>query len=801
MRNYLLSAGACALAAGMTVPAHAQEAQAGAGGASSHDNEIVVTARQRAESLTDVPVAVTAISSTDLDRNNATDLSRIAELSPNVIVGNYGGQGGGSISIRGISSPANSLGFEQSVSVSIDGVQTSVGYLSQLGYFDVAQVEILKGPQALLFGKNSPAGVIALKTALPTSRFYGKLQASYEFVADEAIVDGVISGPLTETLGARLAVRGRTMRGWLYNDAQPYVDNPFIAGPDGGIPGTDERRVGDEEFVGRLTLELDPGSGANLVLRTTYNHVRNQGAGRASQAIGECPTGFPNLFGQNDIYGECRPDNHLANADAPAQVVAGFPRTSDDGRSFGKLDIFAASLTGQFDLGKLSLTSVTGFNDIAVNTFFTHDQTSFGQILIYEETKYRSFSQELRLLSDFDGPLNFMLGGYYQDQKTSVDTPVLLNDTFFNPANGQYLTFRGNGRIKGETVSAFVQGIADFDVFEVAGGVRWTHETKDFTITNLDGFPLNVFTPGRTLSNSFSDDNFSPELTVSWHPMEDTTLYAAYRTGYKSGSYNLTNPVQATSRVEGASFGPERAKGFDFGAKGEFLNGALFVDLNAFFYKFSDLQVNAYNPTLVAYTTTNVGSVRQRGVELQAKFEATPDFNLRANLAYTHNRFRDFIGQCYSYRYPAGDTTSPAPAGCQFRPGTRILEQDFEGKAPARSPDWAGSFGATYGFDASSIGRFELSGDAYYSSSYFASETMAPSTKQPAFWRLNAAINLTADDDRWNIGLVGRNLTNKYYILYAADATGGDLVPFTSGRQRAVVARGREISLRFGLKF
>jgi outer membrane receptor protein involved in Fe transport len=786
-----------------TAPAYGQAASPPAALAAEPEapaEDIVVTARQRNESLLDVPVAVTAISAAQLNRNAALDLPRIAELSPGIVVSNYGGQGGGSIGIRGISSPANALGFEQAVSVSVDGVQTSIGFLSQLGIFDVAQVEILKGPQALLFGKNSSAGVISIKTALPTNSFQAGIKTSYEFVADEVLVDAFVSGPLTDTLGARLAVRGRSMKGWLYNDARPYADNPFIPGPDRGIPGTSERRVGDSEFAGRVTLQFDPTNDVSLILRATYNQISNQGNGRASQAL-SCPTGFPNIFGVNDIFGECRQDNHLSNADPSPDVVAGFPRTSSDGRSFGKVKYFTTVLTGNVDLGKVSLTSVTGYNDFSSNSFFSHDQTALAQVLIYEETEYRAFSQEIRALSDFDGPFNLMVGGYYQDQKTQLDSPVLLNNSFFNPANGQFLTFRGFGGIDGTTVSAFAQGILELDEFEIAGGVRWTRETKNYQSTNLDGFPVTAFPPGKSLSGRFRDDNFSPEVTVSWHPTARSTVYGAYRTGYKSGSFNLTNPIQATSTIAGFSFGPENSKGFELGARGEIFDGKVFVDFNLFRYTFSDLQVNAFNPALVAYTTTNVGSVRQRGLELQAKYSPTSDLQLRANVAYTRNRFRDFVGQCYSYSFPAGDTTSPAPAGCRFRSGTRILEQDFEGRAPARSPDWAGNAGATYATDIPALGRLTLSGDTFYSSAYFASETMAPATRQPAFWRFNAGVTLEDERAGWSIGLLGRNLTNKYFLLFAADATGGTSIPLAPGRQRAVVARGREVALQFGYRF
>lgn len=766
------------------------------------DPEIIVTARQRDESLAETPVAVTAIAGADLIRTNANDLSKIAELSPNVIVSNFTAQGGGSISIRGISSPANSLGFEQSVSVSVDGVQTSIGFLATLGYFDVAQVEILKGPQALLFGKNSPAGVISLKTANPTSDFEVSVRGTYEFVADEAIVDAVISGPITDTLGARLAVRGRTMRGWLYNDARRIADNPFIPGPDLGIDGASERRVGDDEIMARATLLFEPGSDTEFNLKIAYDRLWTGGGGVASQTIGACPTGFPNLYGRDDPAGECRPDNHTTNGVATIQTVGDFPGRPDDLKPYGDIEVFAPVLTSRIGLGNLDLTAVTGYSSIHSDSYYSHDQTSFAQIVTREDVRYRAFSQELRLLSDFGGPINFMVGGYYQKQKTSSRQTSKLNDfANFNPANGSYLAFDKDSWVSGHTLSAFGQGIATFGQFELAGGLRWSREKKSAYINNLYGFPATVFVPGKILEGSQTSNNVSPEVTASWRPRPDSTIYVAYRTGYKSGGFNQTAPVQVPTTIDDVSFGPEKAKGGEIGAKGYFLSGRLFLDFNAFAYRFTDLQVNAFNPALISYTTVNAGSVRQRGFELQGKFDVTPDFQLRGNLSYTRNRFKDFVGQCYGYSYPAGDTTSPAPPGCRFRTGTRILEQDFEGRAPARSPDWAASTGLTYAVEMPDDTRLEFNGDAFFTSKYFASETMASSTLQKAFWRFNAGIAYRDADDRWSVSLLGRNLTNRYYLLYAADGTGGTGIPLNEGKQRAVVARGREIAVQASFRF
>lgn len=184
------------------VPAFAQEADDGAPATS--EREIVVTARLRSESLMDVPVAVNALSSEKLDQYKVADLTDIGALVPNVIVGDYKINGGGSLSIRGISSPATQIGFEQPVSVSIDGVQTSAGRVAMLGFFDLDRVEVLRGPQTLFFGKNSPAGVISVVSAGPTRDFEFGGSLGYEFAGREMTGEGYVSG--------RLA--GASVRAW-----------------------------------------------------------------------------------------------------------------------------------------------------------------------------------------------------------------------------------------------------------------------------------------------------------------------------------------------------------------------------------------------------------------------------------------------------------------------------------------------------------------------------------------------------------------------------------------------------------
>lgn len=779
--------------------------------------DIVVTARRRSESLNRVPVVVSVIGTQQIANNNANDLSKIGELTPTVIIGAYKSNGGGSIAIRGISSPANQAGFEQAVSVAIDGVQTSDGRIAQLGIFDVQQVEVLKGPQALLFGKNNTAGVISIATADPTDRLEVSGRAAYEFVGDEVTTEAAVSGPLTDNFGARLAVRYRNLDGWLRNTARP-IANPFYRAATGApvgavqLPGASDTRPGDEEVLARLTLKGQPGENFTFRAKSFYAQNTDAGPGTATQNIGPCTGATPRMYGIADPFGDCVVDRRTTIGDLPPAIAATMRGGSADGAPYGKLTVLTQAIDLGWTIGNVSLDSTTGYNYTKYRFFSGLDQTTYSQLAFFNEQRAEQFSQELRLTSDLDGPFNFMAGGFYQSSRLYDNNDTKLNDGNYNAAANRFSTYEDLSVQTGNTLSGFAQvQIRPLDTIEIAGGARYTRERKRFAKQNLYGIgtfnTVNTVYPGSSrvgfLEGRFEDDNVSPEATVTWRPDSTKTLFVAYKTGFKSGGFGLTSPLQAGTRIGDADFGSEKAKGFEAGAKGLFLDGRLRINLAAFAYKFTNLQVNTYDPARVAYTINNAGEVRQRGGEAEINFSPISMLNLHGAIAYTHNRFRNFVGQCYGYAFPTGTTRAIAvpPPNCSFVNATALtLQQDFGGRAPARSPDWAGNGGAELTIPLGGT-KIAVTGDAFYSDSYLAAETMAPSTRQDSFWRFNASARLAEIDDRWAVSVIGRNLSNKYYLLYAADRTGGASVPGAISEQRGVVARGREVALQLSGRF
>ena len=792
------------------------------------DDEIVVTARLRSERLMDAPVAVTALGAQDLARYNAVDLTKIGQMTPTVIISNIRQTGGGSLAIRGISSPATNQGFEQAVSVAIDGVQSSSGRISGLGFFDLQQVEILKGPQTLFFGKNSPAGVISITTAGPTRDLEMGGRMAYEFVADELTSEGYISGPITETLGARLAVRYRDAKGWMYNDALPAT-NPFypaaLPAQFNILPGRQSRRIGSDELMARLTLQFEPTSNLVITGKLFIQRAHDQGSGAYAQAIGPCADGFPRTFGVPDTDGDCKPDNHTSYSDITPIFADTMPRADNNGRGRGRENAYIASLTGVLDLGNVSVTSITGAIRNHYVSLSGNSQTRDGGLTFLEDTSYRSYSQEFRVATSFDGPLNALMGAYYQSTRDGFyNDTVILASASYDPVTGRVTTYEKEAYLTGKTFSVFGQlrwQIAE--QLELSGGLRYTSERKYHSTRNLYGrngpvgqfntsnvvFPSSVDqTPG-VLAGRFKDSNLSPEITVSWHPQSDSTLYASYKTGFKSGGFGNGSPVSVTTTIDDLNFDSEKVSGFEIGAKGRFIDGRLRLTIAGFYYDFKNLQVTVFDPATIRYTIDNAGVARQRGLEIEGDYRASDQLKLRGALAYVHNRFADYTGQCYGYNIPLAQAlTAPPPPGCSFRlnpngtrfqtaSGATVLQQVLDGRAPARSPDWSANAGFDFSLDAAADTTVVVTGDAFYSSSYSASDSFSPAARQDGFWRFNASVSLGDVDSKWRIALIGANLTNKYYLLFAGDRTGGASVPLALGEQRGVINRGREVTLSF----
>ncbi|WP_159979008.1 MULTISPECIES: TonB-dependent receptor [unclassified Novosphingobium] len=814
--TWQLLAGISSLTCVQPVAAQAQDAPdpAGAGQATApsvDEGAIVVTARRRSETLLSVPVVVTAVSAEALESRGVVNLDGIARIVPQLMIGPQGGAvQGGNISIRGIAGPDSNPFGDQAVSFTIDGVQIAKATIRRMTDFDVEQVEVLKGPQALFYGKNSMAGIVVIRTNDPGEHFEAGAKLGYEFNAREMRAEAFVSAPLTESLGFRLAGQYSTMEGYL-KDQTPR-DSIYFNGT---------RNPDTQNYGVRATLKFDPGTNFDARFKFNYGKAKGNGPAAASEFI-SCPLGarqFSFLPGGVGDNSQCKPGDRNVNA-GYGPVLGTIPATidlfRDDGRNFTDQDQILSSLVMNFHpVDTITVTSSTGLYNIKLDQCQNYEGSFAVLLPSCNVLRNREFSQELNFTTEFSGSLNFTGGLYFSDVKSRTgsmtflyggqfdllapgfggpDTPALVNHYMFS--------------MRGNAYSAFIQGTWNITPeIELSGGVRYSYEKKRLTdvrdgggitepggpyTTILDDSTILTTTPNAGGASLLKDhdnwDDFSPEATITYRPTGDLTMFASYKHGFLSGSFNSSSVNLFAPNID-LSYKPQVIEGFEGGVKARI--GDLLLNAAAYTYNIDDLQV--VNFTNATSSIRNAAKAKVQGVEADFTWR-TPLHGLTINgaAAYNKARYKDFPGApCYN-----GQTISQGCVGGS---------QQLAGAVVPRSPKLNIQGGLAYDTPVSDTLKLGVSGNFTRSSSYLTDASNAPNSRQPSYTLFDASARFGAEDDTWTVSLIGRNLTNKFIFFASPD------VPFTgSGTgtdtgvladRFATVSRGREILIQVAYKF
>ncbi|WP_162256173.1 TonB-dependent receptor [Sphingopyxis sp. Root154] len=761
--------------------------------AAGNDDEIIVTARKTQERLLDVPVAASTLSAEALTRYATSDLSNIAEQVVGVqLAKGISSTSGGSFSIRGVGNLANDLGNEQPVAINIDGVQLTRGRVVSVSQFDVERIEVLKGPQSLFFGKNSPAGVVSILSTNPKigGPVEGYAKVQYQFTTNTPSFEGAVSLPISDTFAIRVAGRASKMHdGYVRNVAQPLAD-PFPAEAGLILPGaTYEDLPGTQVSAARVTAVWEPSDDFQAVLKSLYSVERTRG-GSGVREILQCGGTRPTTYGIPDPTGDCAGNNVISNGLPPALVVANLYNAPEDGKPFSRTRVWLSSLNMDVTLGPVTVTSVTGLFDFANGAFDNFDYTSYGQATNTQRETGWQFTQELRAVSDFDGPINFSAGIFYQkDRRDYVSgTKIAALGPFAGPGefNGIYDSLITTASNRGSAYSAFGQlRWKILDTLELAGGVRWTHEKKSTDIGNIFN-RLAPFSPaGIRYKPKFSGDNVSPEATLTWKPAPNLTIYGAYKTGYLSGGSSnpatVVNYSVLADPLRPFRYDEETVEGGEIGIKASLFGGQLTGDLTVYRYDYKGLQVQTFDATTTSYFTQNAGGARNQGIEGQLRYRVAPELTLRVAASYADTKFTDYDGgQCY-----AGQPLSPAPAPGQSKvPGNcypigagkgRYLTGLRYGPAPFQA-----IAGMTYD---TPIGdgswNFGLTFDGYFYNRTPAWNIPTSPGGAPHS-NFNASVRFYQPDNGWEVAAIFTNLTNSDWFPPATIdkplGTPGDIV-------------------------
>ena len=740
--------------------------------------EVTVTATRRAESIQDVPVSVVALNAEAMNDLGVVDVADITAYVPNLEF--VSSPVRSNIYIRGIGSgPTHAI--EQSVGRFVDDVYIGRADANLHPFLDIAGIEVLRGPQGTLFGKNTAAGALILRSNDPTEEFSAGVTAKYgeySTVNGYYDVEAYVSGPLGDNLRARAALR--------YRDDGGYVEN-ILPGPDS---------VEREDIVGRIKLEWDAGSNTTIGLKAefaTYDQD-GQSIGEINGAPSTTPLTPPPLNAispdlldvnwingidctREDVYTTPPPGTPVGGPFPPFVVfedITGYPGdTTINSGTFcpsREQNTSTVALTIDHDFenaGTLRFITAMQSYDWDHN-FNSIDQGAGTTFRAIREEEYDGLSAELRFTSEAGEKFDYIAGLYYESSEIERFQRSHFNFVSFFGAPLPFLTRNEPWNQDTETIALYGQLRWAFtDRLSATFGARYSDETKDYNFERFcnpyqtnDPFaptgsfggqcpPFFGFDVDRTESNS--EDNFSPAFGLEWQASDDLMVFFSASQGYKSGGFS----DRVESQTGPISYDPETNDTFELGFKGTFLDGAMTFNATAFHMDIQDMQQSSATETL-GFEVTNAGAATSQGVELEMDWQITDGFRLGANLAFTDAEFDEFDGPCQqapadSPRYGVAPPVNDGTENCSYAGFPLIFAPDTTGAmfGLLEVPDSIG------GWDFSA--RLTMS----YSDEFATSQTLEANEYQGSFTKWDGSLRLSSPDGKYSWALIGRNLTDE----------------------------------------
>ncbi len=833
-KGFVWFATAAVWAAGMAATV---SAVAGEGGRRAADQdaieEVLVTARKREERAIDTPVAVSVMNEDDLDLYNTRDLTQLTERIPGLeIIHTAGGGAGGNMTIRGIGKPPGTVdyGIDAPVSLVVDGMPFSRNHMILTGFFDSEAVEVLKGPQALYFGKNSPAGVIAIRSKSPDvgGPMEGFVRAQYEFVSEDPVVEAGLSLPLGDQFAIRLAGRRQDMQGgWIENVAEPLDASALYPGTHYMTRGASyDEYPAQKQSVFRATAVWEPNERFDATLKVFRSYTkRNDGGTTILYACADGPGVHPTHLGiwpdPTQICPDHSPKLKRTGALPPAEIARTAPHLSEDSRFHYKLDQYVHTLQMNLELGDFTLSSATGLWDYRHREYTNYGYTSWGVVVSKQGESGDAFTQELRLASNLNGPVNFTVGGFYEKTERDLNAPVqLVPSGFFNilglnvtpwphpgPYEGTYINYHQIWDNDIETISVF--GSVDWQVtedLELSGGLRYTEEDREAVGGNVfENSSIFGFGPaGYVYNPKDKSDNLSPEVTASYHLNDDLMAYVSYRTGFQSAGISNPGTVPNLSALpvevqnETLIFDETTIKGFEGGLKGTFLEGRMRVDLAAFWYEAKDLQVGIFNSNTTTFTLQNAAVAHNWGFEASGILQANERLQLRFAGQYNHLEYDEWPDAgCHPVDAEIVNKPTTGPGCHEPRKGVTI--QDLSGVRYGNAPLQVNA-GFTYDHPLADDWGLAFSWDTIHRSKG-KRVLNQPFTEVPSRTVTHVALNLRQSDGPWNMALICSNCFNEIYVTAIGNRPLAKINAGVSGDMMAQVAQPRLVTAQATYSF
>ena len=699
--------------------------------------EVLVTATKREQSLQDVAVAVTALSADviqDAQINSAEDLTF---LVPSLNLQKGSNPRATSFAIRGIGTQSFSSAVEPSVSTMLDGVVMGRSGQSFMQLLDVQRVEVLRGPQGTLFGKNSTGGVVHIITENPSDEQTGELMATA--INDDEYRGGLtLSGPITDELGYRLSATGTTMDDFTKN----YYDGDKLNGID--------------EWSVRGKLRWFPIETVELKWASDYSD--------RSSNTSAAPVRSLKPFGGNEDEVQDILDNI-----APVQPGTQNEDVNINQIPFSDSESWGHSLELNWDIGEFVVTSISAYREFEVNGFGDADSQptdsfNFDQ---FGGSHQDQFTQELRLLSPADGELTYVAGVFYFDQTVKRNFRRHFEIVAGDPGDAV-----ADFKVDTKNWAAFGEATWNFsDSWRLILGARYTEDDLDFRFARtLEGPQIGLPAPVEQTPGDTDENDLSPKVVVQWDYSDEGMTYLSYTEGYKGPAFDV---AFGTDPVDLAPVDPETSESWELGLKTTLFDGRLRLNSAVFYSVYDNFQSQSFfDPDGVppecppdepgcnagddpgGFILLNAGQVTTQGVELDFLAQVTDKLRLTGGVAYVDAGIDDYPeGQCN------GGQIFREENGCSL---TNSL-QDLSGGDLPFSPDWKGSVAATYtlpldgSFDVLFKGMVRAQDEVQYSLS------QDDNTIEDGYAIFDASVVFQSHSDHWNVTLFVKNIADDFY--------------------------------------
>lgn len=723
-----------------------EEDASAAGDSTKTLQTITVTSQKREQNLQDVPLSVAAVTGEELLSQNRNEIGDISRSVAGFTFKTGTSDADKSVQIRGVGTATFSRGVDQSVGTVIDGVVSSSVVAGLLDFSDVQRVEVLRGPQGMLFGKNASAGLLNIATNDPTDDLTFGGSASFADL-NEVNLNAYISGPIAgDTVSGRLSGYSHTR--------DPMIENANPAGPD-----YNDRN----EWGVRGKLLIEPNDNFDIMLN--YSHAERDHICCATPAQDYLVPAFSAILPSG-------PEND--------QI---FDANGSEGET--KLDVLSAEIN--FDIGDHTLTSITSYTDVETVGNFIGIGLPFTLVPLNRgDDEINQFTQEIRLASPTDQTVSYVLGAYYFEKDLNRTFTRFIDATSLV---GVWQALSTDAQVKNESAALFGQATWNVsDDFRLSAGLRYNHE--DISLDQQVGVPALPFpnptnapvfpeaAPG-TVSASLSDEAFSWRLIGEFDISDDILLFASAARGYKGpGANTLPSGITASDPIVDA----EIPTNFEAGFKSTLLDGRMTLNASVFTTEFEDFQTSLTSVTAVtpSFFLDNAGSLETSGVEVELSAQVTDNLFISSSLAAINAEFSDYQGAaCFT-----GQTVAQ---GCVNG------SQDLSNGELPYSPDLTFNLFARHDVPLSS-----LPFDGYVQGSYYWQDEVQyqtsndPNTIGDAYSLVDLAIGVESKSGHLSGQIFVKNAFDEFYVANLTRAGAA----FGIGRQHSL---NYDYTRRFGV--